>query len=61
MAHSLFLKENRGESSRVIQSFFQIDVKKLESHEREKLKKGISVRSKRNYERVIEAYEPFGK
>ncbi|OOE05709.1 Forespore regulator of the sigma-K checkpoint, BofC [Anoxybacillus kestanbolensis] len=50
-----------GESSRVIQSFFQIDVKKLESHEREKLKKGISVRSKRNYERVIEAYKPFGK
>ncbi len=50
-----------GESSRVIQSFFQIDVKKLESHEQEKLKKGISVRSKRNYKRVIEAYEPFGK
>ena len=50
-----------GESSRVIQSFFQIDVKKLESHERKKLKKGISVRSKRNYERVIEAYKPFGK
>ncbi|WP_080730272.1 intercompartmental signaling factor BofC [Anoxybacillus suryakundensis] len=50
-----------GESSRVIQSFFQIDVKKLESHEREKLEKGISVRSKRNYKRVIEAYEPFGK
>lgn len=49
------------ESSRVIQSFFQIDVKKLESHEQEKLKKGISVRSKRNYKRVIEAYEPFGK
>lgn len=50
-----------GESSRVIQSFFQIDVKKLESHEQEKLKKGISVRSKRNYKRVIEAYGPFGK
>lgn len=50
-----------GESSRVIQSFFQIDVKKLESHEQEKLKKGISVRSKRNYKRVIEAYEPFEK
>ncbi|WP_461200235.1 BofC C-terminal domain-containing protein [Anoxybacillus sp. TBDG-1] len=49
------------ESSRVIQSFFQIDVKKLESYEREKLEKGISVRSKRNYKRVIEAYEPFEK
>nr|WP_132947652.1 intercompartmental signaling factor BofC [Thermolongibacillus altinsuensis] len=49
------------ESSRVIQSFFQIDVEKLESHQHEKLKKGIRVHSKENYERILETYKPFYK
>jgi forespore regulator of the sigma-K checkpoint len=49
------------ESSRVIQSFFQIDVEKLESHQHEKLKKGIRVHSKANYERVLETYKSFYK
>ncbi|ANB58098.1 hypothetical protein GFC29_1870 [Anoxybacillus sp. B7M1] len=48
-----------GKSSRVIQSFFQLDIKKLESHQQERLKKGIRVISKDRYKEVIEAYRPF--
>jgi len=47
------------ESSRVIQSFFQIDIKKLESHQHEQLQKGIRVVSKSRYRDIIEAYRHF--
>jgi forespore regulator of the sigma-K checkpoint len=47
------------ESSRVIQSFFQIDIKKLESHQHEQLKKGIRVVSKARYKDIIETYRDF--
>ncbi|ALA69524.1 Forespore regulator of the sigma-K checkpoint, BofC [Geobacillus stearothermophilus 10] len=46
-------------SSEIIQSFFQIDVQKLESRQQEKLKKGIRVLSKERYEQVIEMYRHF--
>ncbi|KMY59117.1 MULTISPECIES: intercompartmental signaling factor BofC [Geobacillus] len=48
-----------GQSSEIIQSFFQIDVQKLESRQQEKLKKGIRVLSKEQYEQVIEMYRHF--
>ncbi|ADI25942.1 MULTISPECIES: intercompartmental signaling factor BofC [unclassified Geobacillus] len=48
-----------GRSSEIIQSFFQIDVQKLESRQQEKLKKGIRVLSKERYEQVIEMYRHF--
>jgi len=47
------------ESSRVIQSFFQIDIKKLESHQHEQLQKGIRVASKSRYRDIIEMYRHF--
>jgi forespore regulator of the sigma-K checkpoint len=47
------------ESSRVIQSFFQLDIKKLESSQQKQLKKGIRVKSKARYQNIIEAYRPF--
>lgn len=47
------------ESSRVIQSFFQIDIKKLESRQQKRLQKGIRVVSKARYEGIIETYRPF--
>lgn len=47
------------ESSRVIQSFFQIDIKKLESHQHEQLKKGIRVVSKSRYRDILETYRHF--
>ncbi|NNU83120.1 Forespore regulator of the sigma-K checkpoint, BofC [Geobacillus sp. BMUD] len=48
-----------GRSSEIIQSFFQIDVQKLESRQQEKLKQGIRVLSKEQYEQVIEMYRHF--
>ncbi|ATA60805.1 intercompartmental signaling factor BofC [Geobacillus stearothermophilus] len=48
-----------GQSSEIIQSFFQIDVQKLESRQQEKLKQGIRVLSKEQYEQVIEMYRHF--
>lgn len=47
------------ESSRVIQSFFQIDIKKLESRQQKRLQKGIRVVSKSRYQDIIETYRPF--
>jgi forespore regulator of the sigma-K checkpoint len=46
-------------SNKIIQSFFQIDVKKLESRQQEQLKKGIRVLSKSQYQDVIETYRHF--
>ncbi|QOR65670.1 intercompartmental signaling factor BofC [Cytobacillus suaedae] len=45
------------ESTKVIQSFFQIDVKKLESHQHTRLKEGIRVSSKDHYEDIIETFK----
>lgn len=47
------------ESNKVIQSFFQIDVEKLESHQQEQLKKGIPVESKDQYVEVIKTFKSF--
>jgi forespore regulator of the sigma-K checkpoint len=47
------------QSSRVIQSFFQIDIKKLESRQHEQLRKGIRVVSKSRYKDIIETYRHF--
>ncbi|MBY6267873.1 intercompartmental signaling factor BofC [Parageobacillus thermoglucosidasius] len=46
-------------STRIIQSFFQIDVKKLESRQHEQLKRGIRVVSKSQYQDMIETYRHF--
>lgn len=44
-------------SEEVIQSFFQIDVSKLETRQQEELKQGIPVVSKDHYQRVIESFK----
>lgn len=46
-------------STRIIQSFFQIDVKKLESRQHKQLKQGIRVVSKSRYQDIIETYRHF--
>ncbi|BCB04971.1 hypothetical protein KH172YL63_31040 [Bacillus sp. KH172YL63] len=43
----------------IIQSFFQIDVGKLESKRHEDLVKGIPIKSKQEYEEVLEQYKPY--
>ncbi|WP_246940781.1 BofC C-terminal domain-containing protein [Bacillus pinisoli] len=43
----------------VIQSFYQIDVSRLESRQHEELKQGIPIQSKDNYVEVLEVFKPF--
>ncbi|MFS0822557.1 BofC C-terminal domain-containing protein [Bacillus sp. 1P02SD] len=47
------------ESDKVIQSFFQIDVEKLESYQHDLLKKGIKIGTKDEYINVIETYKTY--
>lgn len=45
----------------IIQSFFQIDVGKLESRKREELLNGIPIKSKTHYVEVLETFKPYTK
>jgi len=45
--------------SRIIQSFFQIDVKKLESKKQEELIQGIPIKTKDRYVEVLETFKPY--
>lgn len=47
--------------SHIIQSFFQIDVGKLESRKRMELKKGIPIKSKDQYVEVLETFKTYSK
>ncbi|NPC93519.1 signaling peptide protein [Bacillus sp. WMMC1349] len=46
--------------SEPIQSFFQIDIKRLESRLADDLKKGIRYRTKKEFQHVIESVKSFG-
>lgn len=45
--------------SKIIQSFFQIDIKKLESHRQEELLHGIPIKTKDRFVEVLETFEPY--
>lgn len=45
--------------SDIIQSFFQIDIKKLEGKKHEELKKGIPIKSKEDYDKVLDALRRY--
>lgn len=47
------------QSSKIIQTFFQIDLGKLESSDHKLLKKGIPVQSKDHFKKVIETFKPY--
>lgn len=53
----LTIFNGKPESDKVIQSFFQIDVKKLESRQHEELKKGIPIQSRNKYVEVLEVFK----
>lgn len=46
-------------SSKIIQTFFQIDLGKLESYQHKLLKKGIPVKSKDHFEEVIKTFKQY--
>ncbi|WP_026563453.1 intercompartmental signaling factor BofC [Bacillus sp. UNC41MFS5] len=44
---------------RIIQSFFQIDIKRLESTKQEELIQGIPIKNKNRYVEVLETFKPY--
>lgn len=57
----LTIFNGRPDRSRIIQSFFQIDIKKLESKKQEELIQGIPIISKDHYVEVLETFKPYSK
>ncbi|KKI92351.1 hypothetical protein WQ54_10065 [Bacillus sp. SA1-12] len=57
----LSLFNGKPETQDVIQSFFQIDVKKLESRKHDELIQGIRIHSKDQYLEVLKTYEAYSK
>lgn len=51
----------RPKQTNIIQSFFQIDLGKLESKKWEELKKGIPIKSKEQYAEVIATFKTYSK
>ncbi|WP_028392065.1 intercompartmental signaling factor BofC [Bacillus cihuensis] len=47
------------EEQKIIQSFFQLDIEKLEVKEQEELVHGIPILNKNQYEKVLEAYKSY--
>lgn len=58
---TLSIFNGRPGSNDIIQSFFQIDVEKLESHKHDELMEGIRIESKDQYLEVLKAYESYSK
>jgi forespore regulator of the sigma-K checkpoint len=57
----LTIFNGRPDRSRIIQSFFQIDVKKLESRKQEELIHGIPIKTKDRFVEVLETFKPYSK
>lgn len=45
----------------VIQSFYQLDLYKLESVKQKQLQQGIRIRTKQQYEEVLETFKPYSR
>ncbi|GIN90114.1 BofC protein [Siminovitchia terrae] len=56
---TLSIFNGKPEESDVIQSFFQIDVKKLESSQQMRLMQGIPVKTKEEYSEVVESMKKY--
>jgi forespore regulator of the sigma-K checkpoint len=57
----LTIFNGRPDRSRIIQSFFQIDIKKLESKKQEELLQGIPIKNKDRYVEVLETFKQYSK
>jgi forespore regulator of the sigma-K checkpoint len=56
---TLSIFKGKPDSNNVIQSFFQIDMEKLESRQHSNLKNGIPIKSKERYNQLLESYKNF--
>ncbi|WP_313770672.1 intercompartmental signaling factor BofC [Bacillus sp. S/N-304-OC-R1] len=57
----LTIFNGRPQNSNIIQSFFQIDLGRLESKKCEELKKGIPIKTKEQYVEVLETFKSYSK
>ncbi|MFE8696855.1 BofC C-terminal domain-containing protein [Cytobacillus sp. FJAT-53684] len=57
----LTIFNGRPHKTNIIQSFFQIDLGRLESKKCEELKKGIPIKSKETYVEVLETFKSYSK
>ncbi|MFV8826867.1 BofC C-terminal domain-containing protein [Alkalihalobacterium sp. APHAB7] len=55
----LNIYEGKPDDQKIIQSFFQINTKKLKSHHESELKNGIPVMSRENYQEVLKILEKY--
>lgn len=55
----LTIYNGKPENSDIIQSFFQIDLKKLESTQQKHLQKGIPIKTKDRYVEVLETFKNY--
>lgn len=58
---TLSIFNGKPEEMNIIQSFFQIDIDKLESKKQEQLKNGIPIRSRNDYQKVLNAFKPYSR
>ncbi len=58
---TLSIFNGRPKTNEVIQSFFQLDVEKLESRKHDELIEGIRIESKDQYLEVLKTYETYSK
>jgi forespore regulator of the sigma-K checkpoint len=57
----LTIFNGRPDQLRIIQSFFQIDIKKLESKKQEELIQGIPIKTKGHYAEVLDTFKQYSK
>ena len=55
----LSIFNGRPDQLKIIQSFFQIDIKKLESTKQEELIQGIPIKTRDRYVEVLETFKPY--
>ncbi|MCT8139529.1 BofC C-terminal domain-containing protein [Anaerobacillus sp. CMMVII] len=58
---TLNIYEGKPSEEKVIQSFFQINMKKLKSHQQQELEDGIPILSRDRYEEVLKMYKKYAK
>lgn len=56
---TLTIFNGRPHQTNIIQSFFQINIEKLESRKHYQLKKGIPIKTKDRYVQVLETFKPY--
>lgn len=56
---ALTIFNGKPQTSKIIHTFFQLDIGKLESKKHEELKKGIPIKDKHHYVEVLETFKDF--